>query len=207
MLVPNRHAANENYRYGFNGKEYDNEVMGEENFQDYGMRMYNLRIGRFFNVDPLIKNFPELTPYQFSSNTPIWAIDLDGKEAYFSNEGIFQKWGTNKSKTAPVIIVETNKTLNLNVTQLLDRAHWIFGESRGEFADEYAHILENIKEWGYHGEGFSENGIYKSMSDDKYKGRDQFFFGHTGYSTYDDFTNARVDLNDLNKLKKNQCGN
>jgi RHS repeat-associated protein len=81
--VPNRHASTEDYRYGFNGKENDDEVMGEGNFQDYGMRMYNPRIGRFFNVDPLTKEYPELTPFQFASNTPIQAIDLDGLEAFF----------------------------------------------------------------------------------------------------------------------------
>jgi RHS repeat-associated protein len=83
MLVPNRYGNSGAYRYGFNGKENDNEVIGEGNFQDYGMRMYNPRIGRFFNVDPLTKKFPELTPYQFASNTPIQAIDLDGLEAFY----------------------------------------------------------------------------------------------------------------------------
>jgi hypothetical protein len=33
------------------------------------------------SVDPLTKSYPELTPYQFASNTPIQAIDLDGLEA------------------------------------------------------------------------------------------------------------------------------
>lgn len=39
------------------------------------------RIARFLSVDPLTKEYPMLTPYQFASNTPIWAIDLDGLEA------------------------------------------------------------------------------------------------------------------------------
>ena len=54
--------------------------MGEGNFEDYGMRMYNPRIGRFFNIDPLAESYPELTPYQFASNTPLQAVDLDGLE-------------------------------------------------------------------------------------------------------------------------------
>ena len=33
------------------------------------------------SVDPLTRSYPELTPYQFASNTPIYAIDLDGLEA------------------------------------------------------------------------------------------------------------------------------
>lgn len=35
---------------------------------------------KFLSVDPLSKKYPELTPYQFASNTPIQAIDLDGLE-------------------------------------------------------------------------------------------------------------------------------
>jgi hypothetical protein len=38
-------------------------------------------IMRFLSVDPLTKKYPMLTPYQFASNQPIWAIDLDGGEA------------------------------------------------------------------------------------------------------------------------------
>jgi hypothetical protein len=32
-------------------------------------------------VDPLASKYPELTPFQFASNTPIQAVDLDGAEA------------------------------------------------------------------------------------------------------------------------------
>ena len=35
-----------------------------------------------------ILKYPELTPYQFASNTPISAIDLDGLEATISTEKI-----------------------------------------------------------------------------------------------------------------------
>ncbi|HWJ29919.1 MAG TPA: hypothetical protein VNS32_25490, partial [Flavisolibacter sp.] len=41
------------YRYGFNGKENDDEVKGEGNQQDYGMRVYDTRLGKFLSVDPL----------------------------------------------------------------------------------------------------------------------------------------------------------
>ena len=68
------------YRYGFNGKENDNEVKGEGNQQDYGMRIYDGRIGKFLSVDPITSSYPMLTPYQFSSNRPIDGIDLDGLE-------------------------------------------------------------------------------------------------------------------------------
>ena len=75
-----RSQQTKKYRFSFNGKEDDKEVEGQ---QDYGMRIYDKRLARFKSVDPLTKDYPMLTPYQFASNTPIQAIDLDGLEAYF----------------------------------------------------------------------------------------------------------------------------
>ena len=68
------------YRFGFNGKEDDNEVKGLGDQQNYGMRIYDPRLGRFLSVDPLTPKYPGLTPYQFSSNRPIDGIDMDGLE-------------------------------------------------------------------------------------------------------------------------------
>ena len=81
-MMPGRKysIANINYRYGFNGKENDNEVKGEGNEQDYGMRIYDPRLGRFLSVDPLYQKYAMLTSYQFASDRPIDGIDLDGKE-------------------------------------------------------------------------------------------------------------------------------
>lgn len=80
MLQPGRNYNVGTYRYGFNGKENDNDEKGEGNQQDYGMRIYDPRLGRFLSVDPLTKEYPELTPYQFASNRPIDGVDLDGEE-------------------------------------------------------------------------------------------------------------------------------
>ncbi|NII26642.1 RHS repeat-associated core domain-containing protein [Pseudoflavitalea sp. X16] len=68
------------YRFGFNGKEADSEVKSRQNQQDYGMRIYDPRVGRFLSVDPIAGEFSGLTPYQFGHNNPIALIDLDGLE-------------------------------------------------------------------------------------------------------------------------------
>jgi RHS repeat-associated protein len=83
-LLPGRNYSSDRYRFAFNGKENDNEVYNvTATFQDYGMRAYDLRIGRFPSVDPITAKYPMLTPYQFASNTPIQAVDIDGLEAGF----------------------------------------------------------------------------------------------------------------------------
>jgi len=82
MVMPGRKYTqpNSNYRYGFNGKENDNDVKGEGDHQDYGMRIYNPRLGRFLSVDPLSKEYPWNSTYAFAENDPINFIDLDGCE-------------------------------------------------------------------------------------------------------------------------------
>lgn len=69
------------YRYGFNGKENDDEVKGiEGSQQDYGMRIYDPRIGKFLSVDPLAPDYPWNSTYSFAENDVIRCTDLDGAE-------------------------------------------------------------------------------------------------------------------------------
>ncbi|MBL0200731.1 MAG: hypothetical protein IPP81_11480 [Chitinophagaceae bacterium] len=79
MNMPGRKfTAATGYRYGFNGKENDKDI--SEGGQDYGMRIYDVRLGRFLSKDPLTKTYPFYSPYQFAGNSPIKFIDIDGKE-------------------------------------------------------------------------------------------------------------------------------
>ncbi|MBG9377053.1 hypothetical protein I5907_12485 [Panacibacter sp. DH6] len=83
MQMPGRTYSSSTYRYGFNGKENDNEVKGTGNQQDYGMRIYDPRVSRFLSVDPLQTKYPDASPYLFSANNPIANIDVEGKYALF----------------------------------------------------------------------------------------------------------------------------
>jgi RHS repeat-associated protein len=85
MLVPNRHDSLEDYRYGFQGQEKDDEIKGEGNSLNYTFRMHDPRVGRFFAVDPLTKSYPHYTPYSFSGNKVIHAIELEGLEEFEIN--------------------------------------------------------------------------------------------------------------------------
>ncbi len=94
MLQINRSytAGSTKYRYGFNGKEMDSSINGNGVDYDYGARIYDARVAKFLSVDPLFQSYPWYTPYQFSGNMPIAAIDLDGLEQrvvvyYKSNQG------------------------------------------------------------------------------------------------------------------------
>jgi RHS repeat-associated protein len=99
MLVPNRHGSSTAYRYGFQGQEKDDELKGEGNSLNYTYRMHDPRVGRFFAVDPLEKSYPWNSPYAFSENRVIDAVELEGLEAYFVH-GTFSdnsRWINNGS--------------------------------------------------------------------------------------------------------------
>lgn len=67
------------YRFGFNGMEKDDEAKGAGNSYDFGARIYDSRLGRFYSLDPLMNMQPFISPYSFAWNQPIWAIDANGE--------------------------------------------------------------------------------------------------------------------------------
>lgn len=79
------------YRYGFNGKEKDDELKGSGNSYDFGARMYDSRLGRWLSMDPLTCSYPTLSPYVFVSNMPIIAIDPTGREIVIVGDEEFRK--------------------------------------------------------------------------------------------------------------------
>lgn len=76
----NGSETSDDYRYGFNGMEADDEFKGTKNSYDFGARMYDPRVGRWLSIDPLAFHYPSWSPYNFVSDNPIVYIDPDGKK-------------------------------------------------------------------------------------------------------------------------------
>jgi RHS repeat-associated protein len=110
MDMPGMTAGNK-YRYGFNGKEKDDNGEWGNTAYDYGFRIYNPSIGKFLSVDPLMKSYPMLTPYQFASNRPIDGVDLDGLE-YLSWSALNFKVLTGEANLGPFSLTFNGTNLN-----------------------------------------------------------------------------------------------
>ncbi len=80
MQMPGRTFNPEKYKFGYQKQLKDDEIYGEGNSYAFEYRMQDPRTGRFWSVDPLFKKYPELTPYQFASNNPVWMIEIEGLE-------------------------------------------------------------------------------------------------------------------------------
>ena len=77
--MPERSLSRSNYRFGFNGKENDNEVNGVGNSIDFGARIYDPRLTRFLSSDPLMKMYSWQAPYAYIRNNPIFFPDVEGE--------------------------------------------------------------------------------------------------------------------------------
>jgi len=80
MQMPGRKYTkpNSDYRYGFNGKEDDNEVKGEGNQIAFEQRIYDSRLAKFLSIDPIADKYPWMNPYGFAANSPIMLVDVLG---------------------------------------------------------------------------------------------------------------------------------
>jgi len=118
--MPNRGAGGVSYRYGFNGKETENDVKGIGNEQDYGMRIYDPRLGRFLSVDPITEKYSELTPYQFASNSPICAKDIDGLEGFVATG---MPLGSSGNAHGMIISIQDASKINSVVVNWFSEKH------------------------------------------------------------------------------------
>jgi len=121
----------DDYSFGFNGQEKEDEVYGEGNTYSAEYWMYDSRLGRRWNIDPVdqisISNDAVL------SNNPIIMIDPSGDTDYYNKKG---KWiGTDGIDNNAINVATFKKTvkeiktaskegmnvsLNLNISKYRD---------------------------------------------------------------------------------------
>jgi RHS repeat-associated protein len=97
------------YRFGFQNQEKDDEIKGEGSSINYRYRMYDLRLGKWFSVDPLAIKYPEFSPFNFCKNSPILFLDPDGKDIIIAVTSMAKKPDGAGSKGHMAIIVGNDK--------------------------------------------------------------------------------------------------
>ena len=138
QLLPNRHGSSDSYRYGFQGQEKDDELKGEGNSLNYKYRMHDPRVGRFFAVDLLFKDYAYNSTYAFSENRVIDGVELEGAEfiyykAYKRFEGVtivvktgdidYENWALNAYHK---ITGEQFEYFPVHVVEGFDGRHYMF---------------------------------------------------------------------------------
>lgn len=140
------------YRFGFNGKEKDNELKGDGNSYDFGSRTHDPRLGRWIALDQLTFLSPSKTPYGYAINNPMVMIDTDGeKEKPFENnksQPITKKAGTE----TPAFIRNSRGEIigfQPNAKQAYNCHSYAWHKSSGDISDpENSLLIQNgITKW------------------------------------------------------------
>ncbi|MBL8001160.1 MAG: hypothetical protein JNL05_04280 [Flavobacteriales bacterium] len=85
-------ASGGDYRFGFNGKEKDDEIFGSNaTSYDFGSRLLDVRIGRWSGIDPKARLLPHYSPYHFAKNSPLQFVDPDGQVVQGGNQQSFAR--------------------------------------------------------------------------------------------------------------------
>ena len=112
----------------YSGKEYDHR--DGLDLYDYGARLYDPAAVRWTSPDPLCEKYYHISPYAFCNNNPIRYVDPDGRDVFYSSEGLFLR--ENKKKT-DYVFVDGNQLFynNKAVTneQFVGMASTVYGES------------------------------------------------------------------------------
>jgi RHS repeat-associated protein len=72
--------------YLYNGKELQQEL--DLDWYDYGARIYDAQLGRFFTIDPLAEKYNFQSPYVYAKNNPIIYLDNNGEGPWDVIKGV-----------------------------------------------------------------------------------------------------------------------
>lgn len=130
--MPGRHFDNAGYRFAFNGQEKDDEISGTGNSNTAEFWQYDTRLGRRWNVDPVVK--PNESSYLSFGGNPIWNIDPKGDDWYRNNKTGKPEWFDTWSGEE-----------REGYTYLGEHRYWNNITNRGQY--EYFNFLSRGNEW------------------------------------------------------------
>lgn len=139
MPMPGRNGSLGSYRYGFNGHEKDDEVGGLGASYSAKFWQYDSRIGRRWNIDPIIKIHE--SPYLVNHGDPVNYFDPDGADGRTRAKRYQKKHGGR--------LIETDK--GYSVVRGVKGEDGIFSLESKQFKNTFG---ESVESFLYGIEGF-----------------------------------------------------
>ncbi|MCH2200204.1 MAG: hypothetical protein MK081_15630, partial [Flavobacteriales bacterium] len=149
MLMPGRTFAQEDYRYGFNGMESDDEFKGNGNSYTTLYRQYDSRVGIWLSKDPLYYKYPFYSPYSAFNNNPVVFTDRLGLEGdpvtgaqkrekkradryAMKHDGQVLTYIDDKGRTRYEVFLKTDDVVYFEVATSFNNGHWQYKMAKQE---------------------------------------------------------------------------
>ncbi|MFW5804538.1 MAG: hypothetical protein ACOCWG_04850 [bacterium] len=107
MPMHSRTFTGNGYKFGFNGQEKEDDIYGEGNTYSAEYWMYDSRLGRRWNVDPVDQI--SISNYAVLSNSPVCMVDPLGDTDYYNKRGKYL--GTDGDDNNLIGVVSNRKLL------------------------------------------------------------------------------------------------
>ena len=112
--MPGRSPGNTAYPFTFNGQRDDKWNGNNSSHVDFGMRIHDARLGRFFSEDPFKKFIHNKSSYAFAGNSPIAFVDYNGGFMIDATTGGTRKQRAQLERAIKRISVLINSNLTVN---------------------------------------------------------------------------------------------
>ena len=153
--MPGRqYSSSTGYPYGFNGKEKVDEISGSGNSYDFDARYNDVRLGKWWSVDPWASKYPWQSPYVSMDNNPISKTDPTGKGTESVHVDKSGKVLRNYNDGDNTVFVHENGTSAQDVDQkyVSEKGHAAGGTKIGELGKSidvntiFSNVLKTNKE-------------------------------------------------------------
>jgi len=137
MIMPQRENPDGDYRFRFQGQEKEDEVYGEGFAYDFGARIYDSRLCRWFSRDKLAWKYPYHSPYVFTANNPNLFRDFDGNDYEITvTDGVSGANGTiTISATLYTTSIEVKRAEDIQSFYKAENGKYMFVDVKGNKYD------------------------------------------------------------------------